>query len=267
MKPELPTLQTLPTPPFIPLKVEAANAVRNAVSPARDARLPKEAPNIESAVNLSQQEVQATKIQGFVSADPFIEENDSGYAVIPESHSNNNRNNVEAQKQGHTTDIQHISTSAEYDYSKMSTVGIADEALDKKVDKAIAEALDKKVDKAIAEALDSSRLWKKAKDFLWKKAKDFLWKKAKDFLWKKMLEFLKKSISPALITLALYLGTPPDNGIMIADSPKNAPVTCVIYDSAPESTTSPVAVALKQPDLRADKNSTPIYRVCYIVQK
>ena len=169
MKPELPTLQTLPTPPFIPLKVEAANAVRNAVSPARDARLPKEAPNIESAVNLSQQEVQATKIQGFVSADPFIEENDSGYAVIPESHSNNNRNNVEAQKQGHTTDIQHISTSAEYDYSKMSTVGIAD------------EALDKKVDKAIAEALDSSRLWKKAKDFLWKKAKDFLWKKAQRF--------------------------------------------------------------------------------------
>ena len=144
MKPELPTLQTLPTPPFIPLKVEAANAVRNAVSPARDARLPKEAPNIESAVNLSQQEVQATKIQGFVSADPFIEENDSGYAVIPESHSNNNRNNVEAQKQGHTTDIQHISTSAEYDYSKMSTVGIADEALDKKVDKAIAEALDRR---------------------------------------------------------------------------------------------------------------------------
>lgn len=44
------TLHTLPTPPFIPLKVEAANAVRNAVPQARDARLPEEAVNLHNGV-------------------------------------------------------------------------------------------------------------------------------------------------------------------------------------------------------------------------
>ena len=137
------TVHTLPTPPFSPLKVEAANAVRNAVSPAGDARLPKEAPNIESAVNLSQPDVQPAKTQGSSKcAIPATQEKKLGYAENTEI--------TENQELTHNTGVQTVPKSAEYD------------CLAKRIDKKIDKALDKKIDKKIDKALDFKCVWKKA---------------------------------------------------------------------------------------------------------
>lgn len=137
------TPTTTHTTTILVATVEAAEAVRNAVSPAGDARLPKEAPNIESAVNLSQPDVQPAKMQGSSKcAIPATEEKKIGYAENTEI--------TENQELTHNVGVQTAPKPAEYD------------CLAKRIDKKIDKALDKKIDKKIDKALDFKCVWKKA---------------------------------------------------------------------------------------------------------
>ena len=267
--PRLHTLHTLPTPPFIPLKVEAANAVRNAVSPAGDARLPKEAPNIDSAVNLSQPDVQPAKIQGSSKcAIPATEEKKLGYAENTEI--------TENQELRHNTGVQTAPKSAEYDcltkrIDKKIDEALGkkidkkiDEALGKKIDKKIDEALGKKIDKKIDEALDKKidkalgkKINKKIDKALDKKidkkidkALDFkcVWKKTKKSFRKKATKTLRKRMGCAMASILLVFSPPLSGDSKSFDSPKNRQmyaISATQYCPALESA-SPVAVTPNQ---------------------
>lgn len=240
-RPTRPT-HTLPTPSPVVATVEAAEAVRNVVPPARDARLPKEAPNIESAVNLSQPDVQPVKIQGSSKcAIPATQEKKLGYAENTEI--------TENQELTHNTGVQTAPKSAEYDCLAKRIDKKIDEALDKKIDKKIDKALDKKIDKA----LDFKCVWKKTKKSFRKKA----------------TKTLRKRMGRVVASILLVFSSSLSGDSKSFDSPKNRQtyaISATQYCPALESA-SPVAITPKQPDLRADSNSTQIYCVCCIVQQ
>lgn len=249
MKPELPTLQTLPTPPFIPLKVEAANAVRNAVSPASDARLPKEAPNIESAVNLSQPDVQPAKIQGSSKcAIPATQEKKLGYAENTEI--------TENQEPTHNTGVQAAPKSAEYDCLAKRIDKKIDKALEKKIDKKIDKALEKKIDKALGKKIDKKI--DKALDF------KCIWKKTKKSFRKKATKTLRKRMGCVVASILLAFSSSLSGDSKSFDSPKNRQmyaISATQYCPALESA-SPVAVTSKTPQqsvLQADNQPIQVY--------
>ncbi len=236
-QPRLNTLYTLPTPPFSPLNVEAAKAVRNAVSPAGDARLPKEAPNIDSAVNLSQPDVQSAKIQGSSKcAIPATEEKKLGYAENTEI--------TENQELRHNTGVQTAPKSAEYDCLTKRIDKKIDKALGKKIDKKIDEALGKKIDKKIDKAL-GKKIDKKID-----KALDFkcVWKKTKKSFRKKATKILRKRMGCVMASILLVFSPSPSGDSKSFDSPKNRQmyaISATRYCPALESA-SPVAVTPNQ---------------------
>ena len=240
------TSTTTPTTTILVATVEAAEAVRNAVSPAGDARLPKEAPNIESAVNLSQPDVQPAKIQGSSKcAIPATQEKKLGYAE-----------NTENQEPTHNTGVQTAPKSAEYDCLAKRIDKKIDEALDKKIDKKIDEALGKKIDKKIDKAL-GKKIDKKIDKALDKKidkkidkALDFkcVWKKTKKSFRKKATKTLRKRMGCAMASILLVFSPPLSGDSKSFDSPKNRQmyaISATQYCPALESA-SPVAVTPNQ---------------------
>lgn len=227
-RPTRPT-HTLPTPSPVVATVEAAEAVRNVVPPARDARLPKEAPNIESAVNLSQPDVQPVKIQGSSKcAIPATQEKKLGYAENTEI--------TENQELTHNTGAQIAPKSAEYD------------CLAKRIDKKIDEALGKKIDKKIDKALDFKCIWKKTKKSFRKKA----------------TKTLRKRMGCVVASILLAFSSSLSGDSKSFDSPKNRQmyaISATQYCPALESA-SPVAVTSKTPQqsvLQADNQPIQVY--------
>ena len=227
-RPTRPT-HTLPTPSPVVATVEAAEAVRNVVPPARDARLPKEAPNIESAVNLSQPDVQPVKIQGSSKcAIPATQEKKLGYAENTEI--------TENQELTHNTGVQIAPKSAEYD------------CLAKRIDKKIDEALDKKIDKKIDKALDFKCIWKKTKKSFRKKA----------------TKTLRKRMGCVVASILLAFSSSLSGDSKSFDSPKNRQmyaISATQYCPALESA-SPGAVTSKTPQqsvLQADNQPIQVY--------
>ena len=251
-RPTRPT-HTLPTPSPVVATVEAAEAVRNVVPPARDARLPKEAPNIESAVNLSQPDVQPVKIQGSSKcAIPATQEKKLGYAENTEI--------TENQELTHNTGVQIAPKSAEYDCLAKRIDKKIDEALGKKIDKKIDEALGKKIDKKIDEAL-GKKIDKKID-----KALDFkcIWKKTKKSFRKKATKTLRKRMGCVVASILLVFSSSLSGDSKSFDSPKNRQmyaISATQYCPALESA-SPVAVTSKTPQqsvLQADNQPIQVY--------
>ena len=239
-RPTRPT-HTLPTPSPVVATVEAAEAVRNVVPPARDARLPKEAPNIESAVNLSQPDVQPVKIQGSSKcAIPATQEKKLGYAENTEI--------TENQELTHNTGVQIAPKSAEYDCLAKRIDKKIDEALGKKIDKKIDEALGKKIDKKIDKALDFKCIWKKTKKSFRKKA----------------TKTLRKRMGCVVASILLVFSSSLSGDSKSFDSPKNRQmyaISATQYCPALESA-SPVAVTSKTPQqsvLQADNQPIQVY--------
>ena len=239
-RPTRPT-HTLPTPSPVVATVEAAEAVRNVVPPARDARLPKEAPNIESAVNLSQPDVQPVKIQGSSKcAIPATQEKKLGYAENTEI--------TENQELTHNTGVQIAPKSAEYDCLAKRIDKKIDEALDKKIDKKIDKALDKKIDKKIDKALDFKCIWKKTKKSFRKKA----------------TKTLRKRMGCVVASILLAFSSSLSGDSKSFDSPKNRQmyaISATQYCPALESA-SPGAVTSKTPQqsvLQADNQPIQVY--------
>ena len=256
------TVHTLPTPPFSPLKVEAANAVRNAVSPAGDARLPKEAPNIESAVNLSQPDVQPAKTQGSSKcAIPATQEKKLGYAENTEI--------TENQELTHNTGVQTVPKSAEYDCLAKRIDKKIDKALDKKIDKALDKKIDKALDKKIDKALDK-KIDKKIDKALDKKI-DKKIDKALDFkcVWKKATKTLRKRMGRVVVSILLVFSSSLGGDSKSFDSPKNrqtyaisATQYCPTLDSA-----SPVAVTPSQSASKTGNTHMQVNQACYVAQQ
>ena len=251
-RPTRPT-HTLPTPSPVVATVEAAEAVRNVVPPARDARLPKEAPNIESAVNLSQPDVQPVKIQGSSKcAIPATQEKKLGYAENTEI--------TENQELTHNTGVQIAPKSAEYDCLAKRIDKKIDEALGKKIDKKIDEALGKKIDKKIDKAL-GKKIDKKID-----KALDFkcIWKKTKKSFRKKATKTLRKRMGCVVASILLAFSSSLSGDSKSFDSPKNRQmyaISATQYCPALESA-SPVAVTSKTPQqsvLQADNQPIQVY--------
>ena len=239
-RPTRPT-HTLPTPSPVVATVEAAEAVRNVVPPARDARLPKEAPNIESAVNLSQPDVQPVKIQGSSKcAIPATQEKKLGYAENTEI--------TENQELTHNTGVQIAPKSAEYDCLAKRIDKKIDEALGKKIDKKIDKALGKKIDKKIDKALDFKCIWKKTKKSFRKKA----------------TKTLRKRMGCVVASILLVFSSSLSGDSKSFDSPKNRQmyaISATQYCPALESA-SPVAVTSKTPQqsvLQADNQPIQVY--------
>ena len=211
------------------------------VPPARDARLPKEAPNIESAVNLSQPDVQPVKIQGSSKcAIPATQEKKLGYAENTEI--------TENQELTHNTGVQIAPKSAEYDCLAKRIDKKIDEALGKKIDKKIDEALGKKIDKKIDKALDFKCIWKKTKKSFRKKA----------------TKTLRKRMGCVVASILLVFSSSLSGDSKSFDSPKNRQmyaISATQYCPALESA-SPVAVTSKTPQqsvLQADNQPIQVY--------
>ena len=287
-RPTRPT-HTLPTPSPVVATVEAAEAVRNVVPPARDARLPKEAPNIESAVNLSQPDVQPVKIQGSSKcAIPATQEKKLGYAENTEI--------TENQELTHNTGVQIAPKSAEYDCLAKRIDKKIDEALgkkiDKKIDKALGKKIDKKIDKALGKKIDKKidealgkKIDKKIDEALGKKidkkidkalgkkidkkidkALDFkcIWKKTKKSFRKKATKTLRKRMGCVVASILLVFSSSLSGDSKSFDSPKNRQmyaISATQYCPALESA-SPVAVTSKTPQqsvLQADNQPIQVY--------
>ena len=223
------------------------------VPPARDARLPKEAPNIESAVNLSQPDVQPVKIQGSSKcAIPATQEKKLGYAENTEI--------TENQELTHNTGVQIAPKSAEYDCLAKRIDKKIDEALGKKIDKKIDEALGKKIDKKIDKAL-GKKIDKKID-----KALDFkcIWKKTKKSFRKKATKTLRKRMGCVVASILLAFSSSLSGDSKSFDSPKNRQmyaISATQYCPALESA-SPVAVTSKTPQqsvLQADNQPIQVY--------
>ena len=288
------TPTTTHTTTILVATVEAAEAVRNAVSPAGDARLPKEAPNIESAVNLSQPDVQPAKMQGSSKcAIPATEEKKIGYAENTEI--------TENQELTHNVGVQTAPKPAEYDCLAKRIDKKIDKALDKKIDKKIDRALDKKIDKKIDKALDKKidraldkkidrALDKKIDRALDKKIDRALDKKidkkidraldekidkkidkALDFkcVWKKATKTLRKRMGRVVVSILLVFSSSLGGDSKSFDSPKNrqtyaisATQYCPTLDSA-----SPVAVTPSQSASKTGNTHMQVNQACYVAQQ
>ena len=232
------TPTTTHTTTILVATVEAAEAVRNAVSPAGDARLPKEAPNIESAVNLSQPDVQPAKMQGSSKcAIPATEEKKIGYAENTEI--------TENQELTHNVGVQTAPKPAEYDCLAKRIDKKIDKALDKKIDKKIDRALDKKIDKKIDKALDFKCVWKKA------------------------TKTLRKRMGRVVVSILLVFSSSLGGDSKSFDSPKNrqtyaisATQYCPTLDSA-----SPVAVTPSQSASKTGNTHMQVNQACYVAQQ
>ena len=232
------TPTTTHTTTILVATVEAAEAVRNAVSPAGDARLPKEAPNIESAVNLSQPDVQPAKMQGSSKcAIPATEEKKIGYAENTEI--------TENQELTHNVGVQTAPKPAEYDCLAKRIDKKIDKALDKKIDKKIDKALDKKIDKKIDKALDFKCVWKKA------------------------TKTLRKRMGRVVVSILLVFSSSLGGDSKSFDSPKNrqtyaisATQYCPTLDSA-----SPVAVTPSQSASKTGNTHMQVNQACYVAQQ
>ena len=244
------TPTTTHTTTILVATVEAAEAVRNAVSPAGDARLPKEAPNIESAVNLSQPDVQPAKMQGSSKcAIPATEEKKIGYAENTEI--------TENQELTHNVGVQTAPKPAEYDCLAKRIDKKIDKALDKKIDKKIDKALDKKIDKKIDKALDK-KIDKKID-----KALDF------KCVWKKATKTLRKRMGRVVVSILLVFSSSLGGDSKSFDSPKNrqtyaisATQYCPTLDSA-----SPVAVTPSQSASKTGNTHMQVNQACYVAQQ
>ena len=244
------TPTTTHTTTILVATVEAAEAVRNAVSPAGDARLPKEAPNIESAVNLSQPDVQPAKMQGSSKcAIPATEEKKIGYAENTEI--------TENQELTHNVGVQTAPKPAEYDCLAKRIDKKIDKALDKKIDKKIDRALDKKIDKKIDKALDK-KIDKKID-----KALDF------KCVWKKATKTLRKRMGRVVVSILLVFSSSLGGDSKSFDSPKNrqtyaisATQYCPTLDSA-----SPVAVTPSQSASKTGNTHMQVNQACYVAQQ
>ena len=232
------TPTTTHTTTILVATVEAAEAVRNAVSPAGDARLPKEAPNIESAVNLSQPDVQPAKMQGSSKcAIPATEEKKIGYAENTEI--------TENQELTHNVGVQTAPKPAEYDCLAKRIDKKIDKALDKKIDKKIDRALDEKIDKKIDKALDFKCVWKKA------------------------TKTLRKRMGRVVVSILLVFSSSLGGDSKSFDSPKNrqtyaisATQYCPTLDSA-----SPVAVTPSQSASKTGNTHMQVNQACYVAQQ
>ena len=284
------TPTTTHTTTILVATVEAAEAVRNAVSPAGDARLPKEAPNIESAVNLSQPDVQPAKMQGSSKcAIPATEEKKIGYAENTEI--------TENQELTHNVGVQTAPKPAEYDCLAKRIDKKIDKALDKKIDKKIDRALDKKIDKKIDKALDKKidraldkkidraldkkidkkidraldeKIDKKIDKALDKKI-DKKIDKALDFkcVWKKATKTLRKRMGRVVVSILLVFSSSLGGDSKSFDSPKNrqtyaisATQYCPTLDSA-----SPVAVTPSQSASKTGNTHMQVNQACYVAQQ
>ena len=272
------TPTTTHTTTILVATVEAAEAVRNAVSPAGDARLPKEAPNIESAVNLSQPDVQPAKMQGSSKcAIPATEEKKIGYAENTEI--------TENQELTHNVGVQTAPKPAEYDCLAKRIDKKIDKALDKKIDKKIDKALDKKIDKKIDKALDKKidraldkkidraldeKIDKKIDKALDKKI-DKKIDKALDFkcVWKKATKTLRKRMGRVVVSILLVFSSSLGGDSKSFDSPKNrqtyaisATQYCPTLDSA-----SPVAVTPSQSASKTGNTHMQVNQACYVAQQ
>ena len=248
------TPTTTHTTTILVATVEAAEAVRNAVSPAGDARLPKEAPNIESAVNLSQPDVQPAKMQGSSKcAIPATEEKKIGYAENTEI--------TENQELTHNVGVQTAPKPAEYDCLAKRIDKKIDKALDKKIDRAldkkIDRALDEKIDKKIDRALDE-KIDKKID-----KALDF------KCVWKKATKTLRKRMGRVVVSILLVFSSSLGGDSKSFDSPKNrqtyaisATQYCPTLDSA-----SPVAVTPSQSASKTGNTHMQVNQACYVAQQ
>ena len=260
------TPTTTHTTTILVATVEAAEAVRNAVSPAGDARLPKEAPNIESAVNLSQPDVQPAKMQGSSKcAIPATEEKKIGYAENTEI--------TENQELTHNVGVQTAPKPAEYDCLAKRIDKKIDKALDKKIDRAldkkIDRALDEKIDKKIDRALDE-KIDKKIDKALDKKI-DKKIDKALDFkcVWKKATKTLRKRMGRVVVSILLVFSSSLGGDSKSFDSPKNrqtyaisATQYCPTLDSA-----SPVAVTPSQSASKTGNTHMQVNQACYVAQQ
>ena len=268
------TPTTTHTTTILVATVEAAEAVRNAVSPAGDARLPKEAPNIESAVNLSQPDVQPAKMQGSSKcAIPATEEKKIGYAENTEI--------TENQELTHNVGVQTAPKPAEYDCLAKRIDKKIDKALDKKIDKKIDKALDKKIDRALDKKIDRAldkkidraldeKIDKKIDKALDKKI-DKKIDKALDFkcVWKKATKTLRKRMGRVVVSILLVFSSSLGGDSKSFDSPKNrqtyaisATQYCPTLDSA-----SPVAVTPSQSASKTGNTHMQVNQACYVAQQ
>ena len=245
------TPTTTHTTTILVATVEAAEAVRNAVSPAGDARLPKEAPNIESAVNLSQPDVQPAKMQGSSKcAIPATEEKKIGYAENTEI--------TENQELTHNVGVQTAPKPAEYDCLAKRIDKKIDKALDKKIDRALDKKIDKKIDRALDKKID--RALDKKIDKKIDKALDF------KCVWKKATKTLRKRMGRVVVSILLVFSSSLGGDSKSFDSPKNrqtyaisATQYCPTLDSA-----SPVAVTPKHSASKTGNTHMQVNQACYV---